>query len=94
MALSDTTVRHAKATGKPYTLGDIDGLSLAVNEHGSRSWHFRYSWASQQKRMSLGTYPEIGLREARALRDQARALLAKGVNPKLERKKCIETVFT
>lgn len=36
--------------------------------------------------MSLGTYPEVGLRKARALRDQARALLAKGVNPKLDRK--------
>lgn len=86
MALSDVAVRQAKATGKPYTLGDIDGLSLAVSDQGSRSWHFRYSWAGKQKRMSLGTYPEVSLREARALRDQARALLAKGVNPKLDRK--------
>lgn len=36
--------------------------------------------------MSLGTYPEVGLRDARALRDQARALLAKGINPKVDRK--------
>lgn len=89
MALSDMAVRQAKAIGKAYTLGDIDGLSIAVSEQGSRSWHFRYSWAGKQKRMSLGTYPEIGLREARALRNQARALLAKGINPKLDRKhKC------
>ncbi|AYH07381.1 MULTISPECIES: tyrosine-type recombinase/integrase [Pectobacterium] len=86
MALSDMAVRQAKATGKAYTLGDIDGLSLAVTDMGGRSWHFRYSWAGKQKRMSLGTYPEVGLREARTLRDQARALLAKGINPKLDRK--------
>ncbi|VFR24053.1 Mobile element protein [plant metagenome] len=86
MALSDMAVRQAKATGKDYTLGDIDGLSLAVTAQGGRSWHFRYCWAGKQKRMSLGTYPEIGLREARALRDQARALLAKGINPKVDRK--------
>ncbi|HCM5829491.1 integrase arm-type DNA-binding domain-containing protein [Klebsiella pneumoniae] len=86
MALSDMAVRQAKATGKAYTLGDIDGLSLAVSVLGSRSWHFRYCWAGKQKRMSLGTYPEVSLREARVLRDQARALLVKGVNPKLDRK--------
>ncbi|MEL7630285.1 integrase arm-type DNA-binding domain-containing protein [Pectobacterium aroidearum] len=86
MALSDMAVRQARATGKAYTLGDIDGLSLAVTDMGGRSWHFRYSWAGKQKRMSLGTYPEVGLREARTLRDQARVLLAKGINPKLDRK--------
>ncbi|MFT3803408.1 MAG: tyrosine-type recombinase/integrase [Burkholderiaceae bacterium] len=87
MALSDAAVRQAKAVGKPYTLGDIDGLSLAVSERGGRSWHFRYIWAGKQKRMSLGTYPELSLREARALRDEARALLAKGINPKVDRKR-------
>ncbi|TFY95196.1 DUF4102 domain-containing protein [Pseudomonas nabeulensis] len=86
MALSEMAARKAKATGKAYTLGDIDGLSLAVTAQGGRTWHFRYCWAGKQKRMSLGTYPEVGLREARELRDQARALLAKGINPKLDRK--------
>lgn len=86
MALSDMAVRLAKATGKAYTLGDTDGLSLAVTGQGGRSWHFRYCWAGKKKRMSLGTYPEVGLRDARALRDQARALLAKGINPKVDRK--------
>lgn len=86
MALSEMAARQAKATGKAYTLGDIDGLSLAVTAQGGRTWHFRYCWAGKQKRMSLGIYPEIGLREARELRDKARALLAKGINPKLDRK--------
>lgn len=86
MALSDLAVRQAKATGKAYTLPDLDGLSLAVTAEGGRTWHFRYYWAGKQKRMSLGTYPEVTLREARSLRDEARALLAKGTNPRVHRK--------
>jgi hypothetical protein len=86
MALTDTNVRQAKATGSAYTLGDLDGLSLAVSPQGGKSWHFHYYWMGRQKRMSLGTYPEISLREARQARDEARALLAKGVNPYTHRK--------
>ena len=86
MALSDLVVRQAKATGKAYTLPDLDGLSLAVTAAGGRTWHFRYYWAGKQKRVSLGTYPEVTLREARSLRDEARALIAKGINPRDHRK--------
>ncbi|ATA18345.1 hypothetical protein AWC35_02700 [Gibbsiella quercinecans] len=78
MALSDTAVRRAKATGKSYTLPDDTGLSLAVAPKGGKSWHFRYYWCGKQKRMSLGQYPEMTLREARQARDQASALLAQG----------------
>lgn len=85
MALTDLRVRTAKATGKTYTLGDYDGLSLFVSTKGGKAWHFRYYWLGKQLRISLGTYPEVGLRDARALRDEARGLIAKGVNPKIHR---------
>lgn len=86
MALTDVAVRQARTIGKDYTLPYFDGLSLAESASGGKSWHFRYYWAAKQKRMSLGTYPEVSLREARAQRDEARAQLAKGVNPKIDRK--------
>ncbi len=86
MALSDAAVRQAKATGKPYALWDLDGLSLSVTAQGGRSWHFRYQWLGKRKRMSFGTYPEVSLREAREKRDAARALVAKGINPHRHRK--------
>jgi hypothetical protein len=86
MALTDTAVQQTKATGKAYTLGDMDGLSLAVSPQGGKSWHFRYYWGGAQKRMSLGTYPEVPLREARQARDEARALLAGCANPHTHRK--------
>ena len=92
MALSDFAVRQARATGKAYTLADSDGLSLAVTAAGGRTWHFRYYWLNKQKRMSLGTYPEVTLREARGLRDEARAWLAKGLNPRIHRKQKRATV--
>ncbi|MNP02852.1 Prophage CP4-57 integrase [compost metagenome] len=81
IALSDATVRQATATGKDYTVGDTDGLSLGVTAAGGKSWHFRYAWAGKQKRMSLGTYPEVGLRQARSLREEARRLIAQGTHP-------------
>ncbi len=86
MALTELRVRTAKETGKAYTLGDYDGLSLFVSAKGGKAWHFRYYWLGKQLRISLGTYPEIGLRDARALREEARGLIAKGVNPKIHRK--------
>lgn len=49
MALSDAAIRRAKTTGKPYTLPDALGLSLAVAATGGRSWHFRYYWLKEPK---------------------------------------------
>lgn len=86
MALSDTTVRQARITGNDYTIGDTDGLALNVTARGGKIWRFRYYWAGVQKRMSLGSYPQISLKEARARRDEARALVAQGINPYEHRK--------
>ena len=86
MVLTNTAVRHARPRAKNYTLPDFDGLALFVNTKGPKSWHFRFSWAGKQPRISLGTYPEIGLRDARALRDIARALVAKGLDPRDQRR--------
>ncbi len=84
--LTDMTVRQAKATGKPYTIADFDGLSLFVAANGAKTWHFRYTWVGRRARISLGCYPELSLREARELRDEARSLVARGINPRTERK--------
>lgn len=81
MALSDRTVRQAKAAKKTYSLPDTDGLGLVVAPTGGKSWHLRYYWLGKQKRISPGNYPDIGLREARTLRDEARAFLAQGITP-------------
>ncbi len=86
MPLTDTAARQAKPQDKAYTIMDGDGLSLYVAPNGTKSWHFRFSWHGKQPRMSLGTYPEISLRDARGRRDEARALVAKGIDPRSERR--------
>ncbi|HCB1211866.1 tyrosine-type recombinase/integrase [Alcaligenes sp.] len=87
MALTDMAVRQARASGKPRNLLDGDGLSLFVPVKGRKAWHLRYTFAGRERRISLGTYPEVSLREARELREAARAQLAKGLNPRAERKR-------
>ncbi|APO83369.1 integrase arm-type DNA-binding domain-containing protein [Pseudomonas sp. GD03817] len=86
MALTEMAIRHARVTAKEYTLADSDGLFLNVTAQGSKIWHFRYYWEGRQKRMSFGSYPQVGLRDARERRDEARALIAQGYNPCEQRK--------
>ena len=86
MALTDTAVRQAKPKEKAYTLADSLGLTLYIAASGVKSWHFRFTWLGKQARISLGTYPEIGLKEARARRDEAREEVASGIDPRESRK--------
>ncbi|HGM6877258.1 tyrosine-type recombinase/integrase [Serratia nevei] len=80
MALSDTTVRQAKTTGKAYTIGDTDGGRIPPP-----ATRAGISATFVQKRLSLGTYPEIPLKEALNRRDNVRELVARGINPKRHR---------
>ncbi len=86
MPLTDTAVRQTKPKDKDYSLSDTAGLSLFVAAKGTKAWHFRFSWHGQQPRISLGTYPEISLKEARERRDEARSLIARGVDPRSQRR--------
>jgi Arm DNA-binding domain len=86
MALSGTNVRRVRAKDKDYTLSDTDGLALFVSAKGSKYWYFRFCWGGKQQRISLGTYPEIGLKDARARRGEARSLVAKGIDPRAHRR--------
>jgi integrase len=87
MALTDTGVKYAKATGKNYTLNDASGLTLFVSvAGGGKHWHFRFTWAGRQCRIVLGPYPELSLKDARARRDELRVQLAQGVDPRVHRR--------
>ena len=86
MPLSDLKVRTAKPKEKPYKLYDIDGLCLLVTEKGHKWWRFKYRFDRKEKQLSLGTYPEIGLADARVRRDEARKQIANGIDPGAVRK--------
>ena len=85
MALTDTAIRNAKPKEKSYKLGDSGGLFLLVQPNGSRLWRLKYRFAGKEKKLSIGAYPAISLSDARAVRDEARRLLAKDIDPSLEK---------
>jgi len=86
MQLSDIQIKRAKPQEKPYTLNDGAGLSLLVEVNGAKGWRFRYRFIGKPKMISFGVYGEVSLAEARRKRDEARSMLAKGINPSDARK--------
>lgn len=81
MALTDMAVRNAKPQDRAYKLTDSNGLFLFISPAGSKLWRFRYRFENKEQTFSIGPYPEISLSEARSKRDDARKLLANGINP-------------
>lgn len=86
MSLTEVEIRSAKAAEKPIKLFDSGGLYLLVNPNGSRWWRLKYRYGGKERGISLGVYPEISLKRARSKRDEARRLVAEGVDPSAERK--------
>jgi len=86
MALNDTAIRKAKPKAAPYKLSDGGGLFLLVNTNGSKWWRHSYRFDGKQKTISLGVYPEVSLKDARAKHAEARKKLAQGTNPSVDRK--------
>lgn len=76
MSLSDTAIKNARGRDKPFKLYDAGGLYLIVPPTGGKWWRFKYRMDGKEKLLSFGTYPDVGLKEARARREEARKLLA------------------
>ena len=79
--------RKAVITGKEHKLHDALGLYLLITASGAKSWRLRYQFAGREKKLTFGLYPAVPLARARQLRDEARALLAVGTDPSVERKR-------
>lgn len=85
--LSETTVRQAKPKDRDYKLSDAEGLYLFVTKTGHRSWRLKYRFAGKERRLILGGYPTVSLKEARERKSEARKLLDEGRDPGIEAKK-------
>ncbi|SEQ61763.1 Integrase [Solimonas aquatica] len=83
--LTEIQVRTAKPQEKAKRLFDGGGLYLEVSPAGGRWWRLKYRFEGKEKRLSLGVYPEVSLKDARSRRDEARKLIAAGIDPSADR---------
>jgi hypothetical protein len=81
LPLTDLQVKTAKPKAKEYKLTDGGGLYLLITPSGGKLWRFNYRFDEKYKTLFLKSYPEITLSDARKARDDARKLLANGVDP-------------
>jgi integrase len=65
---------------------DGGGLYLEVAPSGGKWWRLKYRFDGKEKRVSLGVYPEVGLREARDRAIAAKKLITAEVDPSAARK--------
>ena len=78
---TDLTIRNTKPTDKTLRLTDGDGLYLLIKPNGAKWWRLDYSIGGKRKTLSVGVYPDTGLKEARSKADEARRLVATGTDP-------------
>lgn len=87
LMLSEVAVRQAKPKERDYKLSDAEGLYMFVAKSGHRSWRLKYRFAGKERRLILGAYPAVSLKEARERKCEARKLLEAGRDPGIEAKK-------
>ncbi|WP_374406855.1 tyrosine-type recombinase/integrase [Hydrogenophaga sp.] len=80
-ALRATVINAAKPKAKPYVLTDGGGLYVEVLATGSKVWRYSYRLGGSRPKLTIGSYPEIGIADARDKHAELRALVAKGVDP-------------
>src|SRR5208337_349497 len=86
MPLTDTAIRSAKPGTKTAKLYDGGGLYLEISPAGGKWWRLKYRFDGKEKRISLGVYPEVGLKDARERRGENRKLVAAHIDPSANRK--------
>jgi len=86
MITKDIQVKNFKPTNKVQKPTVGKGLYLQVMPNGSKYWRMNYRFAHKQKTLAIGVYPDVSLKMAKEKRDEARKLLANGVDPSIERK--------
>lgn len=86
MPLTDSAIRAAKPGEKDRKLTDEKGLHLLVTPTGSKLWRLKYRYGGKEKKLALGSYPEISLKEARSKAEDARRQLLNGIDPSAAKK--------
>jgi integrase len=80
------TLASAKPQDRDYKLSDGGGLYLLVRSNGTKLWRLNYRYLAKYRTLAFGSWPEVSLADARSRRDEARRLLAAGLDPSHEAK--------
>lgn len=67
-------------------LSDERGLFLLLTPAGGKLWRLKYRFGGREKLLALGAYPDVSLSQARDRRDEARKLVASGIDPAAQRR--------
>ena len=90
--LTDARIRKIKSEAKTKRYADEKGMYLEVTPSGGMYWRLKYRIDGKENRYSIGVYGEVSLAEARTKRDEARKLIAQGVNPNQAKKEAKDII--
>lgn len=79
--LTETAIKNLKPKDKPYKVSDFQGLYIELATSGSKTWRLKYRYDGKEKRLTIGTYPLVGLKLAREKAQQAKLQLTNGIDP-------------
>ncbi len=86
MPLTDAKIKALKPRAKAFKVSDYDSLYLQISPTGSKHWKFKYRLNGKERKLSFGKYPDVPLKRARFLRDEARQQVAAGIDPSIKKK--------
>ncbi|EBA1889478.1 TPA: tyrosine-type recombinase/integrase [Salmonella enterica subsp. houtenae serovar [1],40:z4,z23:-] len=86
MPLTNIEIKNAQPKDREYIMSDSGGLVILIKPSGAKLWRYHYSINAKKQKLSLGSYPEISLAQARIRAADARAKVAQGISPVTERR--------
>ena len=89
--LTEKLIQRLSPGLKPYKTFIGGGLFLLVTPSGGRLWRYKFRFGGREKQLAIGRWPDISLREAKLLHQEARTLLAKGVDPAAAKRRAKES---
>ena len=79
--ITDTLIKQAVPKAKPYKLAAGGALYIHVSPNAGKHWRMKYRFMGKEKTFTIGAYPDISIKQAIQARNEAKALLAEGIDP-------------